>query len=93
MIEPNQIDNPRDLPPTGPQPLKDVLWVMYHPKGERTDQLLEKHHVRYIVLYKRMPDRPIRDYWKSFKALPNLYRPTFENGDVLIVTPRELAPS
>jgi hypothetical protein len=87
-FEPVQIENPRDLPPTGPEPLKDVLWVMHHPKDERTDQLLEEHDVRYVVLYKNMPDRPTVDYWKLFKAHPNLYRTTFENEDVLIVTRR-----
>ena len=87
-FEPVQIENPRDLPPTGPGPLKDVLWVMHHPKGERTDQLLRKHDVRYVVLYKNMPDRPTVDYWMHFKAQPDLYRTTFENEDVLIVTRR-----
>jgi hypothetical protein len=81
-----QIRHPRDLPPTGPKPLWDVLWVLHHPDGERTDQLLVEHDVRYIVLYKAMPDRPTIDYWKSFKARPDLYRTVFENEDVLIVT-------
>ena len=84
-----QIDHPRDLPPTGPQPLRDVLWVMRHPKGERTDRLLQKYGVRYIVLYKNLPDRPTIDYWKNFKAHPNLYRTVFENEDVLIVVRRK----
>jgi hypothetical protein len=84
-----QLDHPRDLPPTGPEPLRDVLWVMTHPGGERTDQLLRKHDVRYVVLYKDMPDRPTTDYWREFKAWPNLYRTVFENEDVLIVTRRQ----
>jgi hypothetical protein len=92
-FEPGQIDNPRDLPPMGPEPLRDVLWVVRHPKGERTDQLLKKHDVRYIVLYKNMPDRPTIDYWKEFKAWPTLYRTVFENEDVLIVARREAAPA
>ena len=87
-FEPVQIENPRDLPPTGPGPLKDVLWVMHHPKGERTDQLLREHDVRYVVLYKNMPDRITVDYWKHFKTQPGLYRTTFENEDVLIVARR-----
>ena len=88
-FEPVQIENPRDLPPTGPGPLKDVLWVMHHPKGERTDRLLREHDVRYVVLYKNMPDRITVDYWKHFKAQPGLYRTTFENEDVLIVARRQ----
>lgn len=57
-FEAGQIKTPRDLPPTGPGPLWDVLWVMWHPDGERTRQLFKEHDVRYIVLYKNMPDRP-----------------------------------
>jgi hypothetical protein len=91
-FEPGQIDNPRDLPPTGPEPLRDVLWVMKNPGGERTGQLLEEYDVRYVVLYKDMPDRPTIDYWREFKAWPNLYRTVFENEDVLIVTRRQGLP-
>ena len=87
-FEPWQISTPRDLPPTGPQPLRDVLWVMRHPEGELTDRLLTEHDVRYIVLYKNMPDRPTLDYWRLFEARPNFYRVVFENEDVLIVTRR-----
>jgi hypothetical protein len=35
-FEPGQIKNPRDLPPTGPKPLWDVLWVVKHPANQRT---------------------------------------------------------
>jgi hypothetical protein len=84
-----QLQTPRDLPPTGAGPLKDVLWVMHHPAGEHTEQLLQKYDIRYIVLYKNMPDRPTIDYWRLFKARPNLYRTAFENEDVLIVTRRD----
>jgi hypothetical protein len=92
-FEAYQLDDPRDLPPTGARPLKDVLWVLYHPKDERTQGLLEKHDIRYIVLYKSMPDRPTTDYWRIFKGLPDRYRTAFENGDVLIVARRETASS
>ena len=64
---------------------------MGHPDGVRTQQLLEEHDVRYIVLYKNMPDRPTLDYWKSFKGRPDLYRITFESEDVLIVARRGAA--
>jgi hypothetical protein len=81
-----QIEQPRDLPPTGPKPLEDVLWVMRHPDDRRTAELLEQHDISYIVLYKNMPDRPTIDYWKGFEAKPGLYRTVFENHAVLIVT-------
>jgi hypothetical protein len=83
-----QIENPRDLPPTGQKPPRDVLWVMNHPEGERTQRLLREHEVSYIVLYKQMPDRATVDYWKGFEDRPDLYRRVFENEDVLIVTRR-----
>ncbi len=81
-----QVEHPRDLPPTGKQPLKDVLWVMDNPEGGRTLHLLQKYDVRYVVLYKNMPDRATLDYWRLFDRRPDLYRTAFENGDVLIVT-------
>src|SRR5918997_2559214 len=85
-FEPVQIDNPRDLPPTGPEPLWDVLWVVTHPGDQRTANLLDKHDVRYVVLYKDMPDRVTRDYWRLFETRPDFYRVVFENEDVFIVT-------
>ena len=87
-FEPRQIMNPRDLPPTGPGPLWDVLWVVGHPNDQRTDRILSTYDVRYIVLYKNMPDRLTQNYWKLFEDHLDLYRITFENDDVLIVARR-----
>ena len=87
-FEPWQIANPRDLPPTGQQPPRDVLWAIQHPKGDLTNRLLERHEVEYIVLYKSMPDRPTIDYWRLFRTSPDVYRVAFENDDVLIVARR-----
>ena len=87
-FEPWQIATPRDLPPTGQQPPRDVLWAMQHPKGDLTNRLLERHEVEYIVLYKSMPDRPTIDYWRLFRTSPDVYRVAFENDDVLIVARR-----
>jgi hypothetical protein len=84
-----QVTNPRDLPPTGPKPVWDVLWLMKHPDNGRTDRIIREYDVRYIVLYKNMPDRITQDYWVSFKSRPDLYRTDFENRDVLIVERRE----
>jgi hypothetical protein len=86
-----QIGLPRDLPPTGPKPLKDVLWVVGHPGGERTERLLKKHDVRYVVLYKYTRVVGYTNaYWPRFRWRPRLYRVVFENGQVLIVAPRML---
>ncbi len=82
------IRDPRHMPPSGPEPLLDTLWVMYHPAGEKTQVLLQKHDVRYVVLYKKMPDRPVTPFWRIFKPRPDLYENVFENEAVLIVAPR-----
>ena len=86
---PYQVTHPRDLPPTGPKPLWDVLWVLTHPDNRRTDRVLTSYDVRYIVLYKNMPDRETLDYWKPFADSQDLYRTAFENDDVLIVARRD----
>ncbi|CAN5735368.1 hypothetical protein BH24ACT22_BH24ACT22_12530 [soil metagenome] len=84
-----QVKVPRDLPPTGPKPLRDVLWVIQNPDDDRTRELLDEYDVRYIVLYKNMPDRPTTDfYWQLFDKHPDLYRTAFENSDVLILEPK-----
>ncbi|MEW6638505.1 MAG: hypothetical protein AB1425_17025, partial [Actinomycetota bacterium] len=83
-----QVENPRDLPPTGPEPLRDVLYVMNNPADERTGELFEKHGVDYVVLYKEMPDRDVVPFWEGFAERPDIYEPVFENEDVLIVERR-----
>jgi hypothetical protein len=82
------IRDPRHMPPSGPKPLWDTLWVMYHPAGEKTQDLLEKHDVRYVVLYKKMPDRPVTPFWRIFEPRAGLYENVFENEAALIVRPR-----
>jgi hypothetical protein len=83
-----RIRNPRDIPPTGPKPLRDVLRVLNHPATERTKRLLEEHDVMDVVLYKSLTNRSDTYHWKSFKAHPEFYRVAFENKGVLIVAPR-----
>ena len=88
-FEPGQIQSPRDLPPTGPEPLWDVLWVLQHPDGPLTEKILDEYDIRYIVLYKNMPDRPTTDfYWQLYESRPDLYRTAFENDDMLIMQPK-----
>ena len=84
-FEYGQILRPRDLPPTGPEPLMDVLYTVTDPASERAARAIREHDVRYVVLYKNLPDRPTADYWRRFKARPDLYPTAFENRDVLIV--------
>lgn len=84
----HNLDPGRDLPPGGAGPMRDVLWVMNHPVSERARDLLKKYDVRYVVLYKHMPDRSVTPYWRQFAAHPDLYRAAFENKDVLIVARR-----
>ena len=68
-FEPRQIMNPRDLPPTGPRPLWDVLWVVGHPNDQRTDRILSTYDVRYIV-----SDRPqVRHYAEHILGAPEAF--------------------
>ena len=85
---PVQLETRRELPPTGAEPLRDVLQVMEEPASERSRRLLDEHEVDYVVLYKDMPNRKVVDYWRSFDGPDNPCKTVFENEDVLIVAPR-----
>jgi hypothetical protein len=87
---PAQLELPRELPPTGEEPLRDVLQVMEEPASERSQRLLDEHDVDYVVLYKEMPNRKVVDYWRSFEGSNGSaasYKTVFENEAVLIVRP------
>jgi hypothetical protein len=85
-------DERRDLPRSGLQPLQDALWMLRNPADERTRELLRQYDVRYIVIYKRFPERTLwsgkpKIDWRPFKLLTDRYRVEYENEDVLIVAP------
>jgi len=80
-----RIRRARDLPPFGAGPMWDALWVLQHPAGGHTAQLLEKNDVRYIVFHKRYPGID----WRPFALQKGLYRTAFENDGVIIFAPRE----
>lgn len=82
-----QILRPRDLPPTGTKPLWDVYFASHNPADPHTQDILRDRDIRYVVLYKDMPDRAIKKLWIPFKKHPDLYSVAFENSDVLIVRP------
>ncbi|MDQ3913249.1 MAG: hypothetical protein M3305_16050, partial [Actinomycetota bacterium] len=82
--DPARIKRARDLPPFGAGPLWDALWVVYHPKGERTGRILKENDVRYVVIYKRYPGMN----WHFWKDRTIRYRVAFENKGVLIMQPR-----
>jgi hypothetical protein len=82
-----RIRKARDLPPFGAGPLWDVLWVVNHPEGERTQNVIQQNDVRYVVLNKRYPG----EGWISFKDHEELYRTVFENELVIILEPRRPA--
>ena len=79
-----RIEKARDLPPFGAGPLRDVLWAVNHPEGERTENIIEENDVRYVVLNKRYPGAG----WISFKDREELYRTVYENELVIILEPR-----
>jgi uncharacterized membrane protein YphA (DoxX/SURF4 family) len=80
-----RIRRARDLPPFGAGPMWDALWILKHPAGEHTAQLLQKNDVRYVVFHKRYPGVG----WRPFALQKGLYRTAFENGSVIIFAPRE----
>ena len=80
-----RIRRARDLPPFGAGPLWNALWVLQHPEGEHTAQLLEENDVRYLVFHKRYPGLD----WRPFALQKGLYRTAFENHSVIIFAPRE----
>lgn len=74
----------RDIPPAGPDPLWDALWLLEHPEGDKTRQLLDEYDVRYVVLSKLYP----AESWQPFAEREDLYRTVFENESVIILEPR-----
>jgi hypothetical protein len=81
----NRIRRARDLPPFGAAPLWDALWVLEHPAGGRTAQILEKNDVHYIVFHKSYPWID----WRPFALQRDLYRTVYENDSVIIFAPRQ----
>lgn len=79
----------RNVPPRHPQQVRDVEWVVRHPEGKRTENVIRQHDVRYIVLYKRFPKgtfwqaRTTID-WKSFAQHPARYAVAFANDSVIV---------
>jgi hypothetical protein len=80
-----RIRRARDLPPFGAAPLWDALWVLEHPAGGRTAQILEKNDVHYIVFHKSYPWID----WRPFALQRDLYRTVYENDSVIIFAPRQ----
>jgi hypothetical protein len=80
-----RIRRARDLPPFGPPPLWDALWVLEHPAGGRTARLLEKNDVRYVVFHKGYPWID----WRPFALQRGLYTTVYENDSVIIFAPRQ----
>lgn len=79
-----QLLYPRDLPPSV-GPLRDTLWVINNPTGEKTRRILEQRDVRYLVFYKYMPDRAVTPYWQLFSDYLDTYPIAFENQEVIIL--------
>jgi hypothetical protein len=80
-----RLRSPRALPPSGKEPLLAANRVTRHPVGERTESLLERYDIRYVVLFKKYPGVP----WRAFDKAPDAYENQFENGTIIILSPRE----
>ena len=81
-----RIERARDIPPGGPEPLLDALWMLENPAGEKTRRLIERYDIRYVVKSKIYP---VTD-WPAFKEREDLYRTVFENDAVVIFEPRQV---
>lgn len=79
-----RIQDPRSLPPSGVEPLKASRWVLLHPGGERTREILDRYDIRYVVVAK---DYPGVD-WRAFAGRPERYQLVFENPTVAVFEPR-----
>jgi hypothetical protein len=79
-----RIRRERDLPPFGPGPLWDALWILRNPTGDRTARLVEENDVEYVVFHKRYPWID----WRRYALQEDLYETVFENGSVVIFAPR-----
>jgi hypothetical protein len=80
-----RLRSPRALPPSGKEPLLAANRVTRHPVGDRTKSVLERYDVRYVVLFKKYPGVS----WRAFDKAPNAYENQFENGTIIILSPRE----
>lgn len=80
----DRIQFARDIPPSGPEPLLDALWVLKHPEGEKTQRLLDEYDIRYIVISKLYPI----GFWQFYPPPENLYKTVFENKSAIIFTPK-----
>lgn len=76
-----RVRTPRSLPPGGTQEIKDARWMLLHPQGERTRDIVRRYDLRYAVLSKNYPGANIG----GFESGP--YRRVFENEAVIIFAP------
>ncbi len=80
-----RLRSPRALPPSGKGPLLAAQWMTRHPVGGRTEFLLDRYDVGFVVLFKRYPGVP----WRAFEGAPDAYEKVFESAAVVIFAPRE----
>lgn len=76
-------------------------WIISHPAGSRTANLLERRRVRFIALMKSHPERPPGVYGlyrepltqEEFRALPARYEVVFENDEAVVFRIRPMPTS
>lgn len=79
-----RIERARDIPPGGPEPLWEALWMLENPASQRTQRLIDQYDIRYVVKSKIYPVTN----WRDFKEQQDLYRTVFENNAVVIFEPK-----
>jgi hypothetical protein len=84
-----QLQQRRQVPFRDRQAVQDTLWVVKHPRSRAALEILSRHDVRYVVLYKKLREG---SYWfgadpvqpDPFLRKPHLYTVVFENDYVVI---------
>lgn len=78
-----RIENPRSLPTGGKQELLDAKEVLEHPISNRTERIIERYDVRFVVLFTPAPAADLA----SYQANPEFFREVYRNDTMEIYAP------
>ncbi len=77
---------PGDLPPSGPEPPRDVLWALRNPGTSAPARSSENTTSDTSCSARTSPAGPVR-YWRLFQPYPNLCQIASPNRDVVLLEP------
>lgn len=78
-----RIENPRSLPTGGKQELLDAKEVLDHPTSNRTQRIIDRYDIRFVVLFTPSPAADLA----SYQANPELFRKVYGNTTMQIYAP------